>query len=106
MKIISSQSTIENVNISSNTPLVLPMTDHVIIDKITSVYQCENCGFKSEPPWMTPSEDVVAAAIDCFYEEHSDCVKINASPLQLPLIAVNSTKLITLLNHRVQPTAQ
>jgi hypothetical protein len=66
MKIIFSQSTIESTNISSNTPLELPMTDLIIIDKITHVYECENCGFKSEPPWMAPSEDVVAAAIDYF----------------------------------------
>ena len=74
MKIISSQSSIANLNISSNTPLVLPMTNHIIVDKITHVYECENCGFKSEAPWMTPSEDIVAAAIDYFYEEHRDCM--------------------------------
>ena len=60
------------------------MTDHILIDKITHVYECENCGFKSEPPWMTPPDDVMTAAIDCFYEEHRGCVKINSLPVQLP----------------------
>ena len=58
------------------------MTDHIIIDKITHVYECENCGFKSEPPWMTPSDDVMTAAIDYFYDEHSGCLKDD--PLNSP----------------------
>ena len=51
------------------------MTDHIIIDTVTHVYECLNCGFKSEPPWMIPPADIALEAVDFFLAEHNDCQK-------------------------------
>jgi hypothetical protein len=60
----------------------IQMTDHIIINKITHVYECENCGYISEPPWMTPPVDVSVEAIDSFISEHKDCKKTDATSLK------------------------
>jgi hypothetical protein len=31
------------------------MPEHIIINDETYLYECLNCGFKSDPPWMTPT---------------------------------------------------
>ena len=59
------------------------MTDHIIINKITHVYECENSGYVSEPPWMTPPADVALEAFDYFFSEHMDCRKSDAPTLNL-----------------------
>jgi len=55
------------------------MIDHIIINKITHVYECINCGVVSEPPWMTPPSDIAVEAIDMFISDHRDCQKSDAS---------------------------
>jgi len=54
------------------------MTDHIIIDEITHVYLCKNCGYESEPPWMHPPADIALEAIEFFISEHEDCKKDDA----------------------------
>ena len=49
------------------------MPEHIIINDDTYVYECVTCGFKSEPPWMTPPPDIVQGARDHFIREHKDC---------------------------------
>lgn len=49
------------------------MPEHIVIDDETHVYQCLNCGFQSEPPWMTPPPDIAQDARDHFIVEHQDC---------------------------------
>jgi hypothetical protein len=49
------------------------MPEHIIINDETNVYECLNCGFKSEPPWMTPLSDIAQDARDHFIAEHKDC---------------------------------
>jgi hypothetical protein len=49
------------------------MPDHIIINDDTYVYECLNCGFRSETPWMTPPSDIAQDARDHFIREHKDC---------------------------------
>ena len=49
------------------------MPDHIIINDDTYVYECLNCGFRSETPWMTPPPDIAQDARDHFIAEHKDC---------------------------------
>jgi hypothetical protein len=49
------------------------MPKHLIISYENNVYECLNCGFKSEPPWMTPPQDIAQEAKDHFISEHKDC---------------------------------
>ena len=49
------------------------MPEHIIIKNETFLYECLNCGFKSEPPWMTPPPDIAQDAKDHFISEHKDC---------------------------------
>ena len=49
------------------------MPEHIIISYETNVYECLNCGFISEPPWMTPPPDIAQDARDHFIAEHKDC---------------------------------
>jgi hypothetical protein len=52
------------------------MPEHIIINDETYLYECLNCGFKSEPPWMTPPPDIAQDARDHFISEHKDCQSI------------------------------
>jgi hypothetical protein len=49
------------------------MPEHIIINDETYLYECLNCGFKSEPPWMTPPPAIAQDARDHFISEHKDC---------------------------------
>jgi hypothetical protein len=49
-------------------------TNHILLDTATHVYKCLNCGYESEPPWMTPPADVAQAAISVFISEHRNCM--------------------------------
>lgn len=49
------------------------MPEHLIISYETNVYECRNCGFKSERPWMKPPLDVAQDAKDHFIAEHKGC---------------------------------
>jgi hypothetical protein len=49
------------------------MPEHIIINDETYLYECLNCGFKSEPPWMTPPPDIAQDARDHFFAEHKNC---------------------------------
>jgi len=49
------------------------MLDHIIINDEAYVYECLNCGFTSEPPWMTPPPDIAQDARDQFIAEHKHC---------------------------------
>ena len=49
------------------------MLEHIIINDEAYVYLCLICGFKSEPPWMTPPPDIAQDARDHFISEHKDC---------------------------------
>ena len=62
------------------------MPDHIIIKDDTYFYLYLNCGFRSEPPWMTRPQD----ARDHFIAEHKHCqsptfgVKIGKNVNDLP----------------------
>jgi len=56
------------------------LTEHIIINDETNVYECLNCGFKSEPPWMTPPQDIAQDAKDHFIAEHINCMLSVAKP--------------------------
>jgi len=32
-----------------------------------------NCGYESEPPWMTPPADIAEEAKSIFIREHAEC---------------------------------
>ena len=49
------------------------MLEHIIINDEAYVYECLICGFKSEPPWITPPLDIAQDARDHFISEHKDC---------------------------------
>jgi hypothetical protein len=38
------------------------MPEHIIIKDEAYFYKCLNCGFKSEPPWMTQPPDIAEDA--------------------------------------------
>jgi hypothetical protein len=49
------------------------MSEHIIIDNVNNVYECKNCGIKTEPPWMTPPPNIALDARDFFISQHNDC---------------------------------
>ena len=49
------------------------MLEHIVIDDETHVHQCLNCGFRSEPPWVTPPPGIAQDARDHFIADHEDC---------------------------------
>jgi hypothetical protein len=49
------------------------MSEYLIITYENNVYECLNCGFKSEPPWMTPPKDIAQDTKDHFIDEHKGC---------------------------------
>lgn len=46
---------------------------HILIDTSTHIYKCMNCGYESEPPWMTPPADIAEEAKSIFINEHAKC---------------------------------
>ena len=66
------------------------MLEHIINDE-AYVYECLICGFKSEPPWMTPPPDIAQDAIDHFISEHKDCQSSLASLVTATNKAGNKT---------------
>jgi hypothetical protein len=48
------------------------MPEHIIINDEANVYECLNCGFKSELPWMTKPPDIAQDARNHFIAEHKD----------------------------------
>jgi hypothetical protein len=48
------------------------MLGNIIINDETNVYECLNCGFKSELPWTPQPPDIAQDARDNFIAEHKD----------------------------------
>jgi len=63
------------------------MFEHVIVDRINFIYECLNCGIKSDPPWMTPPIDIALEAESCFIDEHKDC-KPTPQPLSTDQLVI------------------
>ena len=55
------------------------MTDHIILDYKTHIYECLHCGDITEPPWMGPSPDIADGARCYFVEMHQDCTNTESS---------------------------
>jgi hypothetical protein len=49
------------------------MPEHIIINDETNVYECLNCGVKSELPWMPQPQDIPQDARNYFIAEHEGC---------------------------------